>query len=433
MADATEAALARARWGRGIWLLAWAVLTAVQGAAVVAMVQGYQAHDAGQGGLGGVIGAGVGALAVQVLKSWLATRRLADLGRPADDAMWGLVPLMNAGLFVQLLAKAPSDALRAKRVRSWATQLSAVGALREAGGFLAPTAASGVAGAAVVALVTGLASAWFLEAMRAAFADGVDTVAQAAMLVAAASGLYTLVQLPKRDRASWASWAPSLLLMPALVVWGIATFGASASADVRAVLLGLMVFAWVLGPGAFAGGLAAALWLGAARSVGQGGSGGPGAALAALPQRVWDVVVVWGLRHQVVQVGGQLVIPGIWYGISWAFADLHAGLRPGHPAFARSVRLAAGVRGKLFKLLAAWFLASNLVSIAAGIVVQGPELAVAGLFDPTQVPASVVTLQQFLGALLGWWLLLAMWRIFLERDALLARKEAAAAEAHATP
>jgi hypothetical protein len=234
--------------------------------------------------------------------------------------------------------------------------------------------------------------------------------------------LYTALQASKAGRVTRASWLPSLLLLPLAALLGALMFAPASGQGAGAVLLMLVEIAWMLGAGSLAGGLAAAVWIVAGVRAHEGRSTSVGDVLADTARHAADVVVAWGTRNQIVQVGIQVVVPGVWYAISFAFSDLVVVVHPERPMLGGSTELTRGIRSKIFTMLAIGFVLQLIVMAAVSIGFLGPELAFGALFDPSLVPLPAVLLGDFLGWCVTWLTTMALLVVFFERDALLAAK-----------
>lgn len=432
MSDPIEQAAGAPRWGRVLYLPAWAALTIAQFWLLgQAMGSGDAAAAFGERLLAAAPQlAGVAAL--QVAKAGVAVRRLRDLGRPGDDAMLAFVPIFNIVLFFQLLAGAPTEDARRKRIRSWATQLTAAGAYRQAAGLLPKTAAVGVLGAVLATVLVGWVGDVVVDALVAIAGDERRGPAgQGAVIVFGALSLYVALQFGKRDRASRTSWIPALFWLPSgLLALGL-TLTNLAEQGLGAVLLILFELSWMLSMGGIVGGAVAALWIVAGHRAERGDGAGAGATWSEAKTVLGGVMVAWTTRLQIVQIGMQVVIPGIWYAISFAFSDIVAALRPERAMLAGSTDLTRGIRGKIFKMLLFWAVVTTLLASVPTLVLLGGDTAVAAMFDPTLVPRHVIVLQDVGWWLTSWWTTLAMLVVFLERDALWLRKQAQDEEAKA--
>ncbi len=408
------------RWGRASWLAAWAL---VAGAQIVVIWLALQ-----EGETADYTPFVLGVLALQVLKVPITLPRLNDLGRPPDDVIFALVPLLNWGLFLQIVAaKTPAQKLRERRIRSWSSQLSTLGAYREgwralvgsASKVLFPTLLLGVTGAALAEglgswLVTGSQDPAVMQHRSTLFAGGTALVL-----------LYTLIQVGKRRTASVSSWLPSLALLPLLLC-----MGSSAAAGLASPSAGLIIYNFYLMAADMAVwplfmGVLVMLWVREGFIVLKPD--------APAPIGSWsDVTVIWGARAQAVAVGAQILIPGIYLSVIYAFSDLITVLQPERPAFSRSSQLASGIYNKLFQMLTIWFIAVVVIDVVVlspwvepAAVIQ-TILGIGGTIAPEARAASAM-----LRVLASWWCVTAMLAVFLERDRLMdaheARKAAAAA------
>ncbi len=306
-------------------------------------------------------------LLLQLAKLPVAAARLRALGNPADDALMALVPLANIGLWQRLLAADPTPAARDAIRAQWADELTATQAFaRGARGLLASPSASlplalgfGLLYAAgELAVVDGLLAASQLPAERR------ELLGQGLMVVVALLGLYTLVQVMKRRTATRASWMPTFLLLPFGLAWVATSVGGGAGPDPNSgmVLLVLSSTAWSLAWACLGGAAVGVLWVSVADAQERGQSLGLGDAIARVVQRTPDVSAPHGAAALLIQVGLQVVIPGIIYALQFSFVDAAAVLHRDAPALRRSTRLTRGIRRRIFKV---WLL-GFLVAIVLG-------------------------------------------------------------------
>lgn len=359
------------------------------------------------------------ALLLQLAKVAVMQPRLRDLGFPPDDAVWALVPLFNFGSGARMLAPTPSDELRERRVRSWSTQLSAVGAYRQAldrigSGSLAVVLPLTLGLAALIAgvhLTLVDAAMAYTQAPRSALlGDGLN----AALLLLL---LYTAMQYARRSSVTRASWWPSTLLLPVGLLRLFEALrlqplqGLEVLVSALPDLAVMMVFNATVFP------LLVVLWLlGAADRL-------SGEAV----QRGWQQVApVYAGRDQLVELTGQVVVPGVWFSISYAFAEMLALLRPERPAFAGSAELSGGVRNKLFKMLAIWMLCLIAAQLAVALLVHTPAEVGSLMMTPHLLDPIARVGIDIVSVLLVWWEIVAMWLVFEERDALLQARKAGA-------
>lgn len=416
--EAAERALAGRRLGRGPWLLG--VLVALAGqVALLVQVRG------GEGAAAWVAPI-VGIVALQLLKAAWTMPRLRDVARPPDDVLWAVTPLLSAALFFQLLTEgAPAHAVRHRRARVWASQSDVIAAYRGALRGMAATWPVGLLSVGGLAALSAVAGQGFVEVVfDASEGDGGAAIVDGLQLVALVLGGVTLFQLSRRSRASRASWLPSLLLLPVVLVLLGVGYRATTSQGAGPILLMLVDLAWQLGPVSIGAGLVTASWIAGARLVESGQPAGPGAVFARAAGTWLDVAATWTWRSQIVQVGAQIVVPGIWFGVSYAFADLVAATHPEERALAGSAERVQGARGRVFKLLVVWFLVGSLLQGLVAVSLAGPAAAWEAMLDPRALPAHVAFLGDVGTWFASWWALHATWRVYAERDALLLARRA---------
>lgn len=398
------------RWGVARFAGAWAVVMAAQFAAAVSLWSVDYRY------------AVAAVVVLQALKIPAMLPRLRDLGYPPDDALWAVVPLFNIGWWVRAFAATPSEELRQRRVRSWSTQLTAVEAFGSALHRMA--AASGVQ-----VLLATLGIGCLLAAVHVAGVDAFTArtlapkspvVNEALSVVVLMLGLYTLAQMARSSTVSRGSWWPSTLLLPAILLRAFESLRGqplqglevlvSAMPDMalmmmlNATLLPLLVAVWVL-------------------SVARGEGGPP---WGELPRAWWNVAPVYAGRDQIVELGAQVVVPGVWFSISYAFADLIALVRPERPAFAASSALTSGIRNKLFKMLAIWLLMTLVAQFAVASVFHSPAEVGSLALTPHLLSPWARAGGDLVSVLFTWWAVVAMLTVFEERDALLQARQAQA-------
>lgn len=398
-------------WSRGKWAGVWLLTLAAQAGVAMALSRAWGVSP------GTVQACAAALIALQVLKMLAATRRLADLGRPGDDAMWSLIPVANLLLAVSLLVASPKAELRERRLRSWSSQRTAVGAciegMRTALPLLPVTLLAGAAVGGLVAFSDG----WLREHVVPALVDPQDTsLRQVVWAVAGFTGLYTLVHVSRGGRKSVLSWAPSVFLVPSLMLLLPERFaGPGASGTMLYVMFVKAAFEAGV-PMLLEGALLA--WLLAAVDTREGRGAPDG-----LRGRMLAVGVVYTLRAQVAAIGGLVVIPAIWFSVSFAFADLLA-FDGVERVWSRSTALVSGIRGKILKVLALWFLAWNVLAFALMSPFVTPQEAFTGLFVGGDLPPTAefgTTLAHLVTTVLC---AFALRPILREREVLFAEREA---------
>ena len=163
------------------------------------------------------------------------------------------------------------------------------------------------------------------------------------LLVSALLALYTLIQFVKRDRVTRASWIPSLFLVASLAMYGAMSLGPSMggtnNTQLAPLVPTLVMIAWDLVWESFGGAALVFIWLSCAHAGMNGRELVPSDLFADLRRRWLDVAAVHGAKFHAVQIGMQVVIPGIFYALSLAFADMIVVLDPERPALKRSAQL----------------------------------------------------------------------------------------------
>ncbi len=283
-----------------------------------------------------------------------------------------------------------------------------------------------------LALVYGAVSAALASAsmdlatsMLSAALPTVELISQVGLGLGVLAGLYAIINFPKRDRASRASWIPALFTAPALLVGlsAVALQSGGPGNQMGPVVLQLVMTATDLVWGAFGGAAVCIGWLLAGKAVLDGRSASFGEVVPQIQARTLDVAPVHGARDQAVTIGMQLLLPGIFYALQLAFADMVVVLDPERAALKRSSQLTSGMRGRLFRLLFAWFLVATVftfgvvsVDMGARSVDDAVKAISKVMFDPS-VTRGVALYVSEIGAALWWWVLqLAMLVLYVERE-----------------
>ncbi len=403
------------RLGRAAFFLAWGVLTAAQ---VGCFVQ------AGSSGGAAATGLVVVGLILQIAKIVPTVRRLRDLGRPVDDAVYALVPPLNAALWTWLLAATPTPARREVALRRQ-VGLSALDAWRAglrdvrdtSTALVLPTLALGAGGGAAVEALSVVVKAQ-TEPVAAA-ASGLGT---ALPPLTGFLALYLAIQTAKSSRTTRASWLPVLLLAPA-ALWTVGLSLAGQRGQQIAQLqmvIPAQVASLLVGP--VVGALLAGLWILAARRDASGAPAGlTGARDVLRGSTLWGLIALWGLRSQATGLLFQLtIIGGIWFGVSWALADVVALLEPGARSLQVSTALVRAVRPRVFKALVIWFALTVYLTLAAWIPMAGFSAAISTLMGADLVSHEAHVLASVLGTLVSWPATLAMAAIYRDRRAAVA-------------
>ena len=344
-------------------------------------------------------------MAVQALKMVPAAARLHDLGRPKDEAVFTLVPLVNLGLFWQLCASTPIESVRTKRIEGWMPELQAIGALRAAASlFKNPMFLALALGTALgTALLQATLAVWSGE-LGQTIANTPLPIrqgwAQMGWVVCGMLLLYTIVQFPKRARASRASWVPSLFLLPAifltLSVW------VDPKNVPPTILLGMglgMALTLMVRP------LLVSLWNISANELREGRSLNLGEVVSRSTKGWATVAGPHGAAAIAVLIGMQVVLPGVHYALQFAFVNQAVLFEPDKPSLQRSGTLTRGIRRKLGAVLLVWLYLWIIPGAVAMFVAEGPSgitqffLALLGVVPQDQLPSGVLLVWDMAGML----------------------------------
>ena len=365
------------RLGRAPWLLVWAVLT---GAQLYGFVQLGLANAVSPNW---ALAFGV-LVAFQLVKLPFAAARLFDLGMPPDDALLSLVPLANLGLFNELLKGAPPEDRRNKRLAAWQHDMTASKAFF-AGLRMIGAQAPLVLGVAVLAgILSGFATQGcerFIDWMIAADEGTIHSAMQVLEVSAGLLGLYLIMQISKARTATRASWLPTLILLPLLLTIGAMYLRGSHEQGLAVV--GLLFMGLDITWSSFVGGLLAAVFLmaGARAMVVRGGDP------EKMRARVPDVVAVHGGAIHAVDIGIQIVIPGIVYLCVFPFVDMVAMFEPETTrVFRRAAQLSRGILRRLFKVQMLGYLIYKLPTLAIAAIALGPEQLMQAMMDAREIP-----------------------------------------------
>jgi hypothetical protein len=398
-------------WSRGRWAGVWLLTLAAQAALGTQLAAAWSVSS------GTVQACVAGLVLVQVLKMFAATRRLADLGRPPDDAMWSMVPIANLLLAVSLLAASPKAELRERRTRSWSSQRTAIGAWREGLRAAVPVLPVTVLAGLAVGWLVSTADVWLRDHVVPSLIDPSNNgLRQGIWAVAGFTGFYTAIHVTRGGRKTVASWWPTTLLVPALMLLIPERFAGPGSSGTLIYVMFLKAAFEAGVPMLLEGALIA--WLLAAVDTREGR--GP---VEGLRGRMVAVAIVYTLRAQVAAIGGLIVIPAIWFSVSFAFSDLLA-FDGTERAWSRSTALVSGIRGKILKVLALWFMAWNVLAFALMSPFVTPQEAFTGLFVGGDLPPAAefgATLAHVVTVVIC---ALALRPILREREALFAEREA---------
>jgi hypothetical protein len=397
----------------GPWLLIWAVLSVAQGYVLTATI------DTAMG-----VGIAV-ALALQLAKVPITAWRLYDLGRAPDDAVLGLVPIANIGLFFQILGGTPKEEIRQKRLAQWEGEITSLQAFGKAFSLLIgglPIFAAFIVPAAMLSAGFYVFCESFLVWADTAPAESVESARQTLFGAAGLLVLWGLFQLPKRHRASRMSWIPSLFAIPAAML-GLA-LQLHGSKDLGPFVVSAPYEALDLIWQVLFGSLLAIVWLTVGDALLRGEKPSFDQVSRNLRARWADVIAVHGGAATAVWVGLQVVIPGIHYLLVYAFTDHAVLFEPEKPAYQRSGRLTFGIRRRIFKAMYLSFLVYVIPAFGLELALLGPEKFFASLMDPRGIPWTTAVVGQVL-----WLLMVALSKLTLlvmyrERVELEAKRDA---------
>lgn len=374
----------------------------------------------------------LGVIALQLAKVYPSLMRLADLGRAPDEAIYGLVPFLNIGLFVNLLGGTPRDKLRESRLATWQGQMLATSAWVEGMRRVAKTAPKVL----LPTLVLGGVGSVSVEALATLIQDGIppagtdlQNVLEALIGVGGFGVLYAALKASKGVHAPYGGWAPVLLLVP---VWSLAALiggRGSNSQQVGLLLSGLPPLIASFTVGAVFSGLMASVWIDAA--LPEGRSAGP---LAVMRSSGFAMIVVCGLRQQIDQIGFQILlfIPGIYFAVSYAFADLLVILKPAEAPMVASHALVRGIRSRVFKVLVIWLCGTLFLNwLAWAPFLDSGQIFSAFIGAYTVAEPWMHALATFLGVFPSWVCTLAMLAVLEEREQVIAQRKERAAEKRA--
>ncbi len=374
----------------------------------------------------------------QVVKVVPAVGRMNDLGRAPDDALFAtLIPVANIyAFFGFLLGPTPSDDVRERRRARWKGQPSWYDAALPALRLMARTAGPGGLAALVLAVpqvilldrIEEVVAGWSRCVRPDALGrippdctltpDGLATATQVGIAVTGFLGLYTAIQLAKRNTATPASWIPAVFFVPAawvtgaLLAVGSASYGTLVPLHVGLVTSGV-IFVWH----SLVGAAVAIAWVVAAHAARAGSPASLGEVWAGVRARYIDVMPAHAGRVQLVWIGSQVIVPGLFYWVYTAFV-VPAGVLedpPPHPLTRRSGQLTWGMTSRLVKLAAVYVVLLVLTQLVI-VAIHGPAVAQAVLMmDTSQIPLGTQLLVEVLGTLCLWWVSVVLYLLYLGR------------------
>lgn len=240
--------------------------------------------------------------------------------------------------------------------------------------------------------------------------------------------LYVGIQITKRKTASLASWAPGLLAIPAvLVAVAFAMVSSGQASGMQPFIPALCQLAWVLVWASFGGAAAAIVWVRSGDAASRGEPVSAAQIVAEVPRRTLEIAAPHGARVQIVSVGFQVILPGIFYALQYAFVDMVAVLDPKRSALRRSGQLTWGMRGRLFRMFLIYWAITSALALGIALALDGGSVSqrlTEMVMNPTGFPLPVLVAQELVWALASWVLTLAMLVLYQEREAQVRAKRA---------
>ncbi|MCO4745503.1 MAG: hypothetical protein KC912_11995 [Proteobacteria bacterium] len=344
-------------------------------ALILLLVGGQYAAATTLDGSNAIVGA---LLLLQLLKLPVAAARARDLGFDGDEAVQAMLPIGNLTLFWRLLARTPSDEVRAARQAIHAGESTAYGLVANGLKTLASTAPVVLPAAIGVGLADAALTEWAVAQVPAIAeweAERLALVGQVLWGVSALLFLYTLMQGTKAATVARSSWFPSLLL-PSTLGGGIgflALGSARGSADpqqmmlIAVIFLGFAMIPFFAVGGAWAAAVAHIATRGAIRGErvgfeawGQAGS------------RLRELAAPHAAVRYLISIGLQvMILPGLMYATQYALVDQVAFEQPESRALRASSDLSRGHRARAFRLLLVVGVPIGLLQMAVGVVDMG--------------------------------------------------------------
>ena len=321
-------------------------------------------------------------VAVQLAKLPIVAARLRDLGAPPDDAVMSLVPFANIGLLLnKLLKPTPSAERWDSRVARWSSQPTALSLVRDATTKYRKVLPLSLP---LVGLFVGINTFGFVQSttllgkIQGLPADQLEMMRQASVGLTGALVLYTILQIGKRRSVTRKSWVPALFLLPV----GFLALLISMGTALGPVALMLQSTAWDLVWEIFGGSLLSLFWVCWAFDIHEGKKPSYASALSRMKGRWLGVAAAYGGVTLSVWAGLQVVIPGIYYAISYAMVDICVLDDPKSRAFARSTQMVSGIRRRVFKVFVIVLLVGITAQFISVVSIDGVGVLGQALSDP---------------------------------------------------
>ena len=275
-------------------------------------------------------------------------------------------------------------------------------------------------------LAAGAGKVWAADLMANGASEGLGTVLFGVVLLLA---VYTAIQFTKRETATLVSWVPSLFLVPCLTAYGAIQSVGVRSIPVEMIVPSFASISTTLIVETFIGAVAMFVWIRLGDAAHQNRAADLPSLFADLRARWVDVSVIHGTRFHAILIGMQVVIPGIFYALQLAFADLIAVLDPTRPALRRSGQLTFGMRGRIFRMFLVVFLLNWGLATAAVNAIDQPEggfveVATEAIINPDSPSLLAIFAARLIGGFAAWVSGLALLVLYREREAQVTAKRA---------
>ena len=384
------------RLGRGTYLGAWFALTALQAATWVLLAERP------------VMLVGSLIALVQLAKVPVAAARARDMGISPDEGLKAVLPIANIQAWFGLLGahgQTPEN------------EMSGFDALALGFRSMLSSAAVGLSVCLVASVGVVAATEALIDQLLPVLADPTrnQVISQATVFAAVLLFGYLVLQIVNRSTATRKSWFPTLFL-PSLLLLALAPALVSRGAEeFQLVVLLAMSFrlAWGMVIGAFA--VLVFVLLTENRRTGDDDS----PVLSTAASRLMDFAPAYGAKTLVVFLGMQIIVPGIYYALQFAFVEMVAVARPETASLRRSRLLTRGIRIKLFRVFWVWALVATLGGLIVGSFFDTPEALMTFqiLPDPRVVSFQTRVATDLSFALATWWVTAAMVWLYHDREA----------------
>lgn len=229
--------------------------------------------------------------------------------------------------------------------------------------------------------------------------------------------IYVAFQLFKPRRAR-SSWVPVLLFLPslflALAFWFLASrTGQAATAPAEQLFF---TMAWSLLVQSFAG----AVWVVGIVVAADASARGVSVhdAWSAMVSRTAGVVEVVGTKAQAVSIGLQLLVPGLYTAVIFAFAEFIAILDPTvERPLVQSRELTKIARGTLFRLVLSYFIFMALGSLGVCVLLESGAVWMSSIFDPATPKVETRYAIALVNGVTQWWFVMANLALYRRRIA----------------